>query len=154
MAEPLFPFFDRLVLRLAGENWIANDLAPSSLADITNHWWLNHGQVWVSSLYSGNTIFGSPHVNHAFRAWHDRTHIKLGAEFDREGEARVCVAQQNDVMGLPSPVTYDELALAFRILECEVMGQFNYQAATGQFPADQRAFTVDYFNKRGWSMSP
>ena len=154
MSEPLFPFFDALVLRVASKFvWrVAYTDAPDTLEKSTLHY-MARAIVLEDGNNSDTSIFGSAHVNHAFRAWHDFTHIRLQAPFTREGEERVCRAQQRDVANMPPTGTY-HFPLATRILECEVIGQFDYQAATGQFPVDQRAFTVDYFNKRGWSLSP
>lgn len=154
MTEPLFPFFDRLVLRIARTlpTWaVTYQNAPDTLERSTRHY-MARGIILVDGNNSEGTIFGSPAVNHAFRAWHDWNHIALQAPFDRKGEYRVMCAQQRDVYAAGGSRASN--FLAYRVLDCEVMGQFDYQAKHGQFPVDQRAFTVDYFNKRDWSLTP
>jgi hypothetical protein len=65
----------------AGFGWSARLDAPDQYSVLREH----HEQVLgagsplhVSSHNSGNVIFTSPEVNHAFRFWHDMHHVKFG----------------------------------------------------------------------------
>lgn len=85
------------------------------------------------------TIFSSPAVNHAFRAWHDSLHLAHGLGFDKAGEYGTAGlhAEAAAAAGL-SPE--DQRALIF-----EVVGQFEYAAVRGEFPADQALFIARCF---------
>lgn len=92
---------------------------------------------------SDATIFGSAAVNYAFRAWHDWHHWKHKLAFDAVGAARACYYQQQDLLD-----TFGNTARVrswCRLLDAEVNGQLSYSAwHSGEFPKDQRAFTLAY----------
>lgn len=110
--------------------------APSTLADL---------QAWKAQAQPGEpipvfdggcdrTIFSSPAVNHAFRAWHDSLHLEHGFGFDKPGEYGIAGlhAELAAAAGLDA---FDQRALLF-----EVFGQFNYAEVFGEFPTDQALF--------------
>lgn len=123
----------------AGEN------APSTLIECTLHFKLT-GRVKVWSGASAHTIFGSEQVNFAFRAWHDWHHINGQFSFDRVGEYENLLAQTRDAF------TMGASPLALALLECEVIGQFDFGIQTGMFPVDQVQFTRDWLSARGFRL--
>lgn len=114
--------------------------APSSLAELqAAHAVGGPLPVWAGG--SESTIYSSPAVNHAFRAWHDALHIELGAEFDADGEALVNAAGIRRAL-VDKSVSVDDL----RALYFDVWGQFAYSTHhAGQFPTDQAAFVAACF---------
>lgn len=116
--------------------------APATLEDATRYW-RDHGRVAVWSGASDSTIFGDSHVNHAFRAWHDSHHIAQGLEFDRQGESQTMLAQIRDARFCGA-----DFPLFARLLECEVIGQFDFAESNG-FPINQEQFAREYLAARG-----
>ena len=117
------------------------DDAPDSLAALQDHV-ARTGRILVDSRHSENTIFGCPEHNWAFRAWHDWTHLAIGAEFTLDGELAVAHRQIQDlcrVFGHNS-----DTRLWSRYIMAEVYGQACYIRDTGKFPVDQVAFDLDY----------
>lgn len=93
----------------------------------------------VSSLvvWSGGsnaTVYGDPAINHAFRAWHDSLHLKLGLDFSLESEIAVATEQSRLLHN-------DGLA---RLIMAEVKGQAEYFAKHSQFPDNQVEFVTNY----------
>lgn len=78
------------------------------------------------------------------RAWHDCSHIELHAEFDAVGERAVAVYARDSTRHC---LTELERGLMWT----EVVGQLEHLQQFGAFPADQRAFTLDYIN-RGYKL--
>lgn len=145
----LFPWFDDVTHRASYDvPWIVSVDAPATLEAATEYY-RRTGRVCVSDAFCDRTIFARSDTNIAFRAWHDWHHIRLQAPFNREGEAMVATAQLGDCLRL---MPADRWLQSARVLECEILGQFDYQAETGRFPDDQRAFTREYFSARNWSI--
>jgi hypothetical protein len=108
-------------------------------------------QEWAASaapsdplpVYDGGcerTIFSTPAVNHAFRAWHDSLHLAFGLGFDKVGEYGAAGLHM-EAAAAAGLLTEDQRALLF-----EVVGQFEYAAAhAGEFPADQALFVARCF---------
>lgn len=91
--------------------------------------------VWTGA--SDRTIFATPALNVANRAWHDATHVALGTGFEPGAElatVRVQCAQLRALGG-------DELA---RLYWADGAGQQEHYYRFGAFPRDQRAFCFDY----------
>lgn len=99
-------------------------------------------RITVWSGASDRTIFGCPEHNWAFRAWHEWTHYILHADFSLDGELAVAHRQCADLARVfghgPQVEKWQRLIMA------EVYGQAAYYARTGEFPADQVAFDLDY----------
>lgn len=112
--------------------------APDCL-EAQQAWVRRHGRVCVDGRHSLLTIYGSPEVNYAFRAWHEATHIRLGQPFTPAGERAVCGAQQADVAKV---FGRRDAFLFAHILHCEIIEQAEEYQRTGRFPHDQRAFTL------------
>lgn len=91
--------------------------------------------VWTGG--SDDTIFADPEVNWAFRAWHDYVHIVNDLPFTVEGESLVAFLQAAE---LPK-----DWYLERQLILSEVVGQVLYNHFhNGEFPSDQRAFTVHF----------
>lgn len=144
--RPLSPSFNRVVLEMANslmpEGWIARLEAPTNLSELEWDTWAA-GKIVVSSKYSDCTIFGSPKINHAFRAWHDWCHLYLNAEFDRAGETTVYEMQSKQLI-----LKYGAyLSRNWRqLLRCEIIGQLDYVELHGHFPVDQQAFAKEWLS--------
>jgi hypothetical protein len=83
------------------------------------------------------TIYSSPVINYAFRAWHDRIHIALGAPFNRAGERAVAREHLRQANRVRLPIG------DLRALWADVWGQFLYsENHAGEFPTDQSAFVT------------
>jgi len=91
--------------------------------------------VWIGA--SKRTIWSSPTVNYAFRAWHDHLHILHCAGFDPSGEFIVAKAHERALRGTEADNPGDRL-----ILRAETQGQILYHQRWDRFPTDQRAFVV------------
>jgi len=142
----LFPNLEALILRSAPPH-VAVPYAPEDLADL-NDWanaqhtpdygrepWLLELPVWNGA--SDSTIYSSPEVNFAYRAWHDWLHLQLQADVSYADERRVSEAHY-------------QIATAAGIPEHEVMalwydshGQNVYHQYNGCFVKDQRGFVLN-----------
>ena len=109
----------------------ARPFAPSTLAEL-----MRAPRLVGWDGASDKTIYRDPKVNHAFRAWHDAEHVAGAHAFDLEGEAATCRAQ---IAGLLKRYPQAPQWL-LDIVRREVIGQVEYQNATGHFPMDQEAF--------------
>ncbi len=139
MFKPLNPEFNAAVLNRAKSIKIcltADGTLCDSLEKITRIYRL-HGYILVWTGASDKTIFGCRITNYKFRAWHDLIHIKLQAPFTPEGEYQVMLEQIN------------ELPAFKEILECEIMGQVQYEQENGFFPEDQIEFARAYMQMKG-----
>lgn len=126
---------NRLVLAMAPAH-VARPIAPSTLAELYQCG--DTLAVWDGA--SEGTVYGCPKVNHAFRAWHDAAHIAGGFAFDLDGEIAACRYQIRQALErfprLPGTLV--------RAVECEIVGQAEYFAAHGTFPANQLEFFNNY----------
>lgn len=113
------------------------DEAPDTLAKLRAEV-KARGKMTVWSGASEHTIFGSAEANYHFRAWHDWCHWRYRLPFTAEGERAAAYVQ---VAHIARVYGDDELAaeMAAWVL-AEVIGQAEYQAEHGEFPADQVAF--------------
>lgn len=101
----------------------------------------NDGRMVVWSGGSDATIFGDPEVNYAFRAWHDWCHLNGNYPFTVEGEAAAATTQAAHLIKLYGA----EKSRPWRaLLKAEVVGQAEYYAEHGQFPANQVGFDLEY----------
>ena len=101
--------------------------------------------VWEGA--SEDTIWGCPGDNHAFRAWHDRAHVRCRGDFDAPGEVATLHVQEVELRDFcrRTGVPLDLQVAARRILQAEIRGQVAYQARHGVFPVRQKAFALAYF---------
>jgi hypothetical protein len=138
------PALERAILAYAPPHAAVPD-APDTLQALQRAWAEHVGNGAPFPVWDGgceHTIYSSPSVNHAFRAWHDTLHVALGAELDDEGERRVCGASILILRGTAGIVLDDLRAIRF-----EIVGQLDYAARHGgQFPDDQAAFVAACFS--------
>lgn len=80
------------------------------------------------------TIYGSPTINYAVRAWHDSLHIKHRLDFIEACECAVGLLQVAAISG-----AYEK-----RLIWADTIGQTEYYARYGEFVCDQRAFVLAY----------
>lgn len=103
-----------------------------------------HGflQIWTGA--SENTIFGSPEINWKFRAIHDYFHCIHGLGFNAGDELLVNYLQLQEF-------TKDGLSGFDRqLLNIETAGQILHFTQTGEFPSEQRKFTIQELIKLGY----
>lgn len=140
----LDPTFDEAIMAAVKaflpRGFYAQPEAPSTLDGIIGHYRAT-GRVRVWDGASDHTIFGSPRVNHAFRAWHDLCHIAGNFPFTLEGEKAAAEMQKGHLKWLFPD--HPSLERWCRLIDIEVVGQAEHFEATGQFPEDQRAFALE-----------
>ena len=131
------PLDDAVSAIMHGIPWHSQSGAPDTLEGLTAIY-RETGRIAVSPEHSGDTIFGSPRINHMARAWHDWHHVHLQAPFNLKGGLAVYHAQTADLR------RFLENMRIFRrcrdILFADVVGQTFYNALHGTFPVNQRAF--------------
>lgn len=93
-----------------------------------------HVIIWTGA--SDNTIFGEPHINHIFRAWHDMTHYYYNQPFNFGGESTVATIQCSE---LPTDWIFER-----ELITAEVLGQNQYYRIHREYVVDQRQFAYDY----------
>jgi hypothetical protein len=111
--------------------------APGTLKELNAHV-AKTGRILVWSGASDETIFGSPDINHAFRAWHDWCHWRLQAEMNAVGEYAVYVEQCAHLNTVYPG--HPKLGMWMDLLFVEIVEQNAFHERTGHFPANQRAF--------------
>ena len=122
----------RAAARRAGTpRFEVRDVAPQTVAEMRQAY-SETGRIIVWSGGSDSTIYCDASVNYLFRAWHDWTHLKTGADFTLAGETANC-REQVRLVG-------SELA---RLIEVEVVEQAKFFFRTGDFPKDQVLFTIE-----------
>ena len=141
--QALYPEFDELVLIMAKRAWpdgydVSLD-APHTMAQLTREY-EKRGRITVYSGASDNTIFGSPDVNIAFRAWHDAAHlIAGGVSFNLTSEYDAMLKQCHN---LGEYIGYGTVKHAqwCNVLLIEIMCQAKYYSKYGTYVHDQREF--------------
>lgn len=113
--------------------------APKSLLELNATVNLRGMTVWGGC--SNYTIFGDAEHNYAFRAWHDSVHYRHQMPYDLSGEAAVAFVQCWQLFQNYGDDT--EVTEWAALILTEVIGQCLYEAQTGEFPLDQRAFDLD-----------
>lgn len=113
------------------------DHAPASYLD------LNACSVGILKVWSGasdNTIWGAPHSNALFRAWHDSLHLRHGLGFDPSHELILAEFQIKEA----ARVIGDRFAL---LVKAEVQGQIEFFKEFNKFPENQLEFTLNYMRE-------
>lgn len=138
------PALEAAILSLAPPHVAVPD-APETLLDLQLAWnayLIDDAPFPVWDGGCERTIYSSPTVNHAFRAWHDMLHVAFGAELNDEGERIVC-AESIMILARQAGIVLDDL----RAIRFEIVGQLDYAARhDGQFPDDQAAFIAACFD--------
>lgn len=138
---PVDQSFDDAVVTMASEalpnGYDVTDNAPSSFPDFVQH--LDQGrrmQVWSGA--SNFTIYGSPEVNYALRAWHDLCHYTGRHPFTLSGEAEAALLQ---IRQLEARFPNSSSARRWKaLILADVVGQSLFHEVQGQFPENQRRF--------------
>lgn len=94
------------------------------------------GLLHINELFCEDNIFGSKEDNINFRIWHDFIHIKYNLDFTLEGEEACSIIQQHEL-----PVGWD---FERKLIKIEIEEQTKYRLLSGEFPQNQRQFTIDY----------
>ena len=133
--------FDAAVMTIARTvvpgGWDVADDAPSTFEQLSEHLATGRRMV-VWSGASGLTIYGSPEVNFAFRAWHDWLHWQGNHPFTFEGETMVGWTQVEQLRKMFGH--HPRLRQWQAYLFAEVIGQVMYAELNGGFPGNQRQF--------------
>ena len=100
----------------------------------------------ISKDFSETSIFGDAKVNWMFRAVHDMQHIDLGLDVSPEQEFMITYKMIQDYRqrGLSQ--------LDIDLLTIEMLGQVIYFVETGNFPVNQRLFTIVELIKLGYKV--
>ncbi len=100
------------------------------------------GRLVVWSGGSQATVYGDPHVNYAFRAWHDWCHWRGNHDFSLEGEVATCEMQCRQLIARFGDT--ERTRCWCDIIRAEIIGQGIYYHRHKRFPEDQRAFVGEY----------
>jgi hypothetical protein len=123
--------------------------APDTFEALTAHV-AETGRMKVWNGASGQTVFGDPETNFAFRAWHDWAHWRYALPFTMAGEIAAAHVQAAHIVRLYG--NDDETVEAVALLLCEVIGQADCAAKTGRFPIDQAGFARKHVGQfRGYA---
>lgn len=147
--NPLMPEFNQAVLSIQqillpdGFDITSDGALVDTLEKITDHY-EEEGRILVWSGGSDYSIYTSPEVNWAFRAWHDYIHITMGATFTKAGEALVCEKQKQHVdLYLSHEYNTAARLKMKRLLDIEINEQVAELYRTGTFITDQYTFTKE-----------
>lgn len=140
--RPFFqPLNDAVILlldQLLPNGFDTTDNARSvDTADKLQRIWDITGRVLVWTGFSNHTVYDSPKINYAARAWHDYCHIIGHYPHNHIGETAALSVQKAMVRQLR---LWDEDRIC-RLLDLEVIGQVEYYYRTGRFPSNQMEFT-------------
>ena len=139
--------FNAAILHIAAKltgGFSVSDSAPQTFEDLISQV-ETHRQIVVWSGASDATIYGSPEVNFAFRAWHDWCHWRGRHRFTTLGEAAVAEMQCQHIIALYGAC--EQTQRWCRIIRAEVNGQQCYHDMHGHFPVDQFAFVERYLRE-------
>lgn len=102
------------------------------------------GILVISTDFSDSSIFGDPKMNWKFRAVHDMQHYDLNLDFEPQSEFMITYKMLGD---------YKRKGLSqfdIDLLQIEMNGQVAYYVETGDFPVNQREFTIGELNRMGY----
>jgi len=127
------------------------DAAPPhiAVADAPNTYkalLLHRGTLWMGQplpVYNGGcdrTIYSSPNVNYAFRAWHDGIHIAHELDFSPAGEQQVLAVSHAHMA--QHAKRYGLVAEDFAAITADILGQVMYYQKHGKYVDDQQAFVT------------
>jgi hypothetical protein len=143
----IYPFDTELneaVLVMAGRYvpvYVIADNAPSTYRQLKEH--LDAGKTMVVAHEgSNNTIFADPHINFAFRAWHDWCHWKGEYDFSLYGESATYCMQLDQLLAVYGNNWRTRQWSDY--LKAEVIGQRQYYEKYKAYIDDQRSFVAAY----------
>lgn len=142
--QPFDPDFNHAIMQITAQlvpEYTVSDSAPATYQALKAH--LEAGKMMVvADEGSGNTIFGNPAVNHAFRAWHDWSHWRGGFDFSPQGETATCQMQIEHVYQFFG--NNQKTRAWASLLTAEIIGQRQYFERHRTYICDQRAFVRAY----------
>lgn len=100
------------------------------------------GKLRVSSEFSDTAIYGLA-GNVTFRVFHDYGHLLYDAEFTTEQEESLARTQWLDVQRYIDPAWRDLCKVVYL---ADTVEQSLFEARTGHFPVDQKAFVLGHLN--------
>lgn len=121
--------------RACPQGWRPAYDAPGTFEELCAAWRAG-GPLPVFDGGCERAIYGSPAVSHAFRAWHDATHVALGADFTVAGEIRTAREQVRQARALGAS------RAVRRALWVDTFGQVAWYARGGGFVRDQAGFVA------------
>ena len=131
----------QIASRLFPAGFDVSDDAPSTYKDLCAH--LDAGnRMLVFKGGSDHTIYSSPEVNWALRAWHDWCHWRGHHDLTTDGERAVCDMQMQHLRELDG----SQAERWGRIIRAEIVGQAEYYRLHKRFPDDQRGFAEAYMS--------
>lgn len=113
--------------------------APSTYDQLVAEW-DRGGTFRVFDGGCTDTIYYEEAANHAFRFWHDLTHLDLEAKFTVEGEWYVALLQREEVEQVFGKGSDEAL-----VIWIDTYGQVVEFGRTGEFLTDQRGFVLREF---------
>jgi len=135
------PEYDSAILaiaqRLMPEGFDVCDHAPNTYEGVISEY-QKHNRLCVWSGASDHTIYGSPSVNHAFRAWHDWCHCTGDYPFTLAGEASACSMQMQHIQDDYGDTETTRRWCAYIL--ADVLGQSMFESVQSIFPKNQRYF--------------
>ena len=133
--EPISESLNRQILALAPRHVAVPD-APNTWRELQRAAYDSAGRLRVFNGASSATIYASPSVNFAFRAWHDSLHLAHGLDFSRESELKIAQFHADQIQG-----EYDK-----RLIYADVAAQVEYYFKHGRYVPEhlQRAIVLEY----------
>jgi hypothetical protein len=134
-----------IATRLLPDGFDVSDHAPQTYEDLKALMDAgNRMLVWSGG--SEDTIYKEPHVNCAFRGWHDLCHWRGQFPFTLEGEVATCEMQCRQLLEFCGT---NETTLKWcTVLRAEIIGQAKYFQRHKRFPKNQSAFVAAYLCDR------
>jgi len=131
---------NQAILTLAPSHSV-RDVAPYTWRQVNEASSVNHVTVWSGE--ASHSIYGDSSVNYAFRAWHDRAHLRIGASFNIAGEESAVAQQCLELrQAFPSAPQWWQDAIA-----ADVLGVVYYLHSTGLYVKDQASHVVDLLSR-------
>lgn len=130
------------ITRVTGVNYEESLSAPSTFEEVKTEWQLAKKTTRPFKVYSGasdRTIYDSPHVNWAFRFWHDYLHVFGNRGMNFYDEAVIAKTHIEAVAA-----EFGESSLEAKIIEADTYGQAVWYAVNGSYVEDQREFVTMY----------
>lgn len=149
--EEILKAYESIMPLMCSDLKIAFEVRPDNEVDSLDKvtkFYRKYGIMPVSKSNCDNTIFKDEISNLRFRAWHDYIHILIQAEFTPEGERQVAEIQKIQIRNYFCFTSKHLLEDLVMILDIEVNGQVDYHLATGEFPANQKEFFINEYNRR------
>lgn len=124
------------ILRSFGVKMAVSMSAPETYDALLCEWAACGGEyITVSGMHCDNTIYTAPEVNHMFRFWHDYLHLQYHKPFTLAGELFIGALHCDAVASF-----YGAGSMEHKLMMADTIGQSTFEAVTGKFPEDQRAF--------------